>query len=175
MMRDGRSEWQSLSRIDKRDKGGRASAVRSDSVPTGFDYLGQDKALQEHWLKRFVAIVLDAVLIYTPVMAFNAVFGGYYFGAGLLSGVALFLYASLFDFSVGGTVGKMAMHMKTVPMTGNMTLSRALLRNVTKVFGLLLLLDWIIGLAVETRDPRQKWTDQLAHTSVISADHPGGV
>jgi uncharacterized RDD family membrane protein YckC len=144
-------------------------------MPTGFDYLGQDKALQEHWLKRFVAVLLDAVIIYMPIMFFNTLFGGNYFGAGLFSGVALFLYASLFDFSAGGTVGKMVMHMKVVPMTGQLTMSRVVLRNVTKVFGLLLLLDWIIGLAVETRDPRQKWTDQVAHTSVIGYDHPGGV
>ena len=144
-------------------------------MPTGFDYIGQDKALQEHWLKRLVAIVLDALLVYTPIMAFSTVFGGQYFGAGLFSGVALFLYASLFDFSAGGTVGKMVMHMKTVPIVGEMTLSRALLRNFTKIFGLLLLLDWVIGMAVETRDPRQKWTDQVAHTSVIVHDHPGGV
>jgi len=144
-------------------------------MPTGFDYLGQDKALQEHWLKRFVAIILDALLVYTPIMVFSTVFGGHYFGAGLLSGIALFLYASLFDFSAGGTVGKMVVHMKVVPMVGEMTLSRALLRNFTKIFVLLLLLDWIIGMAVETRDPRQKWTDQVAHTSVIVHDHPGGV
>ena len=144
-------------------------------MPTGFDYLGQDKALQEHWLKRFVAIVIDAVLIYTPFMVFNSIFGGHYFSAGLLSGVGLFLYATLFDLSVGGTVGKMVMHMKAVPMTGSMTPSRALMRNVTKVFVPLLLIDWVIGLAVETRDPRQKWTDQIAHTSVIVYDHPSGV
>ncbi len=144
-------------------------------MPTGFDYLGHDKALQEHWLKRLVAIVLDAVLIYTPIMVLNAIFGGHYFNAGLFSGVALFLYASLFDFSVGGTVGKLVVGMKAVPMSGGMTMSRALMRNVTKVFGLLLLLDWIIGMAVETRDPRQKWTDQVAHTSVIAASQPGGV
>lgn len=144
-------------------------------MPTGFDYLGQDKALQEHWMKRFVAIVIDAVLIYTPFMVFNALFGGQFFSAGFLSGVGLFLYAMLFDYSIGGTVGKMVMHMKVVPMSGGMTMSRALLRNVTKVFGLLLLLDWVIGLAVETRDPRQKWSDQVAHTSVIVYDHATGV
>jgi hypothetical protein len=108
-------------------------------------------------------------------MIFNAIFGGHYFNAGMFSGVALFLYATLFDYSVGGTVGKLVAHMKAVPMSGGMTMSRALLRNVTKIFGLLLLLDWIIGMAVETRDPRQKWTDQVAHTSVIATDHPDGV
>ncbi len=29
---------------------------------TGFDYLSRDKALQEHWLRRFVALVIDALI-----------------------------------------------------------------------------------------------------------------
>ena len=144
-------------------------------MPTGFDYMGQDKALQQHWLKRFVAIVIDAVLIYAPTVIFMSMLGRDYVGAGLLSGVALFLYSSLFDFAVGGTVGKLILHMKSVSMTGPLSLSQALMRNVAKVFVLLLLLDWIIGMAVETKDPRQKWTDQVAHTSVIVHDHPGGI
>ena len=144
-------------------------------MPTGFDYMGYDKALQEHWLRRFVAIVIDCLLIYIPFVVFASIIGGHYINAGLLSGAALFLYTSLFDMAIGGSVGKMAMHMKVVPMTGQLTASRALMRNVSKVFGLLLLLDWIVGMAVETKDPRQKWTDQLAHTSVIAYDHKNGV
>ena len=140
-------------------------------MPTGFDYLGHDRALQQHWLKRIVAIVLDAVLIYVPIMLFVSMLSGRYFvGSGLLSGIVLFLYSSLFDYVVGGTVGKMIMHMKSVSIGGAMSISQSLMRNVTKIFVLLLLLDWIMGLAVETRDPRQKWTDQVGHTSVITYD-----
>ena len=143
-------------------------------MPTGFDYLGHDRALQQHWLKRIVAIVLDAVLIYVPIMLFVSMLSGRYFvGSGLLSGIVLFLYSSLFDYVVGGTVGKMIMHMKSVSIGGAMSISQSLMRNVTKIFVLLLLLDWIMGLAVETRDPRQKWTDQVGHTSVITYDRGG--
>ena len=137
-------------------------------MPTGFDYIGQDKMLQEHWLRRFVAIVIDSVIVYLPILAFTSIMGGHYVNAWLLSGIALFLYSSLFDMAVGGSIGKMTVRLKTVPMIGRMTGTRALMRNVTKLFGLLLLLDWVIGMAVETRDPRQKWTDQVAHTSVMA-------
>ncbi|UCE46021.1 MAG: RDD family protein [Methanobacteriota archaeon] len=144
-------------------------------MPTGFDYLGHDKALQQHWLKRIVAIVFDAVLIYVPIMIFVSMLSGRHFVSfGLFSGIVLFLYSSLFDYAVGGTVGKMIMQMKSVSIGGAMSMSQSLMRNVTKIFVLLLLLDWIVGLAVETRDPRQKWTDQIAHTSVIIHDHPSG-
>lgn len=144
-------------------------------MPTGFDYLGQDKLLQEHWLRRFVAIVIDSVFVYIPILVLTSLVGWHYVNAWLLSGIALFLYSSLFDAAVGGTIGKMIVHLKTVPIMSRLTMTRSLMRNVTKVFGLLLLLDWVIGMAVETRDPRQKWTDQVAHTSVITYGRESGL
>jgi uncharacterized RDD family membrane protein YckC len=93
---------------------------------------------------------------------------------GFLSGVLLFIYATVLDSSIGGTVGKLVMSMKSVPISGRMSFAQALMRNVSKVFPVLLLLDWIIGMAVDTRDPRQKWTDQIAHTSVIVYGRSGG-
>lgn len=141
---------------------------------TGFDYLSHDKTLQEHWLRRFVAIIIDGVIIYTPMWLIFSVFDITYWWPGFLSGVLLMLYAALLDFSVGGTVGKRIMHMKAVPISGKMSMAQALMRNVSKVFILFLLLDWIIGMAVDTQDPRQKWTDQIVRTSVIVYDHPSG-
>ena len=137
---------------------------------TGFDYLSQDKKLKEHWLKRFVAVFIDFAIVYTPIWLIGSVLGYPYMFPGFFSGVALFTYSFLFESAVGGTVGKMAMHMKAVPLHGAMTPSQALLRNVSKVFPLFLFLDWIVGMAVDTKDPRQKWMDQVAHTSVIMYD-----
>ncbi len=134
---------------------------------TGFDYLGQDKALQEHWLRRLIAIVVDAVLIYAPVLILLRILGTPILFPGFLTGALFFFYCALFDLAIGGTVGKMLMRLKTVSVTGQVNVSQALMRNVSKVFGPLLLLDWIIGMAVDTHDPRQKWTDQVARTSVM--------
>jgi uncharacterized RDD family membrane protein YckC len=140
---------------------------------TGFDYLSQDKMLQEHWLKRFVAVVIDFAIVYTPIWLIGAVLGYPYIFPGFFSGVALFAYSFLFESSVGGTIGKMVLRMKAVPLHGSMTPSQALVRNISKVFPLFLFLDWIVGMAVDTKDPRQKWMDQVAHTSVIAYDSPG--
>jgi uncharacterized RDD family membrane protein YckC len=140
---------------------------------TGFDYLSQDKMLQEHWLKRFVAVVIDFAIVYTPIWLIGAVLGYPYMFPGFFSGVALFAYSFLFESSVGGTIGKMVLRMKAVPLHGSMTPSQALVRNISKVFPLFLFLDWIVGMAVDTKDPRQKWMDQVAHTSVIAYDSPG--
>jgi len=144
------------------------------TMVTGFDYLSQDKMLQEHWLKRFVAVVIDFAIVYTPIWIIGTVLGYPYMFPGFFSGVALFTYAFLFESAIGGTVGKMIVHLKAVPLHGTMTPSQALIRNVSKVFPLFLFLDWLVGMAVDTKDPRQKWLDQVAHTSVIRSDHTGG-
>jgi uncharacterized RDD family membrane protein YckC len=139
---------------------------------TGFDYLAQDKALQEHWLRRLVAIIIDSIIIFAPISFLFHFLGMSWFFPWWWAGAVLFLYAALFDSIIGGTVGKMLMQLKAVSVTGQLNTSQALMRNVSKVFAPLLLLDWIIGMAVDTRDPRQKWTDQLARTSVIKYGQP---
>ena len=139
---------------------------------TGFDYLSQDKGLQEHWLKRFVAVLVDFVVVYLPLWFIFDIAGVRYLYVGSLSGIVLFAYAVVFDLGAGGTPGKMLMHMRSVPLVGRMSTGQALMRNLSKVFPVFLLLDWVIGMAVDTHDPRQKWTDQVAKTSVIGVDRP---
>lgn len=141
---------------------------------TGFDYLSKDQSLQEHWLRRFVAIVIDSLIVYLPMSVLVSILGGWHwYSVWWWAGALLFVYATLFDSAVGGTVGKLLMRLKVVPLSGQLNTSQALMRNITKIFGPILLVDWIIGMAVDTHDPRQKWTDQLARTSVIRTDVPG--
>ncbi|OGD45850.1 MAG: hypothetical protein A3K76_01840 [Euryarchaeota archaeon RBG_13_57_23] len=136
---------------------------------TGFDYLSKDKALQEHWLRRFVAIVIDWLVIWIPFMVFFSVLSIAWFSFMFIGipGAAFFLYCAFFEYVIGGTVGKMLMRLKVVALSGKLDIAQALLRNISKIFWPLLLLDWIIGMAIDTQDPRQKWSDQLAKTSVM--------
>jgi uncharacterized RDD family membrane protein YckC len=134
---------------------------------TGFDYLSRDKALQEHWLRRFVAIIIDALIIYVPTSLLFQIVGTPLLLPWFLTGGLFFLYCALFDMAIGGTLGKMLMRLKTVSTTGQMNIAQGLMRNVSKVFVPILLLDWVIGMAVDTNDPRQKWTDQISRTSVM--------
>jgi len=134
---------------------------------TGFDYLSRDKALQAHWLRRFVAIVIDALIIYVPVNLFFDFVGAHFSLTFLLTGGLFFAYTALFDALIGGSFGKMLMSLKSVSIAGKLDPAQALMRNISKVFPIALLLDWIIGMLLDTNDPRQKWTDQLANTSVI--------
>jgi len=141
---------------------------------TGFDYLSRDEVLQGHWIKRFVAIVIDGLIIWLPIWFFSVLVGIHTIIPAGLFGPLLFVYAFVFETAIGGTIGKMLLHLKAVSVTGQMNSSQALFRNISKVFVPFLLLDWIIGMLVDTKDPRQKWTDQLAKTSVIATDRPGG-
>ena len=141
---------------------------------TGFDYLSKDKTLQTHWVKRFVAIVIDSLLIWVPLAIIFSIIGVRLLLPSLLFGLLLFMYCAVFELTIGGTLGKILMHLKSVSVTGKMNSAQAFMRNVSKVFPLFLLLDWIIGMLMDTNDPRQKWLDQMAKTSVISTDQPGG-
>jgi len=136
---------------------------------TGFDYLSRDKALQEHWLRRLVAILVDVMIIWMPVSIFMNILGFLWHGFVVISveSTLFFLYCTLFDYVIGGTVGKMLLKLKAVSVTGRMDVAQSLLRNVSKVFAPILLIDWILGMATDTGDPRQKFTDHLARTSVI--------
>lgn len=134
---------------------------------TGFDYLAHDKSLQHHWLRRFAAVTIDALIIYAPISVLLGALGAHLLFPWFLIGGLFFLYCALFDLVIGGTVGKMLLRLKTVSMVGQINAAQALMRNITKVFVPVLLLDWIIGMAVDTADPRQKWTDKLARTSVM--------
>jgi uncharacterized RDD family membrane protein YckC len=141
---------------------------------TGFDYLGHDKTLQEHWLRRFAAIVIDWLIIWIPLSAIGILINWHLLGIWPLSiaSVLFFLYCILFDFAIGGTLGKMLLGLKAVSVTGKMDIAQAIMRNITKIVPPLLLIDWIIGMAIDTKDPRQKWTDSLVNTSVILTSKP---
>jgi len=142
---------------------------------TGFDYLGRDKALQEHWVRRFAAVVIDWLIIYIPLSFIGWLFGRW--GAvGFVSlsteFVVFFVYCTAFDYIVGGTLGKMLLGLKSVSVTGKMDIAQAIVRNISKIFPVLLLIDWIVGMAIDTTDPRQKWTDHAIKTSVILISKP---
>ncbi|MCP8316019.1 MAG: RDD family protein, partial [archaeon] len=68
----------------------------------------------------------------------------------------------------GWSFGKKFMGLKVITLDGKKPdITKALIRNVTKFFGLLLLIDWIAGLAT-VGDPHQKFTDRYAGTTVTS-------
>ncbi len=141
-------------------------------MPTAFDLIGHNAALQEHWIRRFIAFVIDIIIVFVIVFIFNViffVFGWPWYSWFLLTGVIWWLYSTLFEASIGGTVGKKLVSLHVVATDGMMDLPRALIRNVSKIFPLLIFLDLIVGAATQG-DPRQRWLDRVARTSVTRVD-----
>ncbi|MFB0543758.1 MAG: RDD family protein [Candidatus Bathyarchaeia archaeon] len=155
---------------------------------TGFGLLASDWRVQSHWLRRVIAYVIDSVLvlIFTGVIFLILSFpfligspwswwGGWrtLFGFPSLAWVVYLLYFTLMEGIYGYTFGKRVMGLEVVMVGGApLNLTKAFLRNLSKVFWGFLLLDVILGLA-SRGDPRQRFMDQVAETTVVVSRNLG--
>lgn len=135
-----------------------------------------------HWLLRVLAFIIDSIIIgiVASIIYFFAVLsllagGGLWFLwgpvvlLGFLLGVLELLYFMFMDASYGATLGKKVLGLQVQMVDGSkVTFDKAFIRNISKIFWLFLLLDWILGVATPGRDQRQKYTDRIAGTTVVS-------
>jgi len=143
-------------------------------MPTGFDLLGKNPALQEHFIKRLIALVVDAVILFVVVFILTLIISFGLFVNWLVSsffvGILWVAYSTILEASgSGATLGKRIMNLRVVGIDAPMALDKALIRNISKIHGIFLLIDWIIGLATEG-DPRQRYLDRIARTTVTRVD-----
>ena len=152
-----------------------------------FEEIQASSALQNLWIRRVIAYVIDSVILLIILAIMNAflalillvpslifsfdIFGGLFSGFSALLGlVIIWGYYTLFEGSTSATVGKRIMRLRVTPLRGRMSYTRAFIRNFTKawipIIVLLFLLDLIIGLVTEG-DPRQRFSDVVADTHVI--------
>lgn len=161
--------------------GAQAAASSGASMPlSGFDALTKDRRAQEYWFERLLAYVVDAIIIFVTlaiigtIVAFPFFFTGFSFGFAygrfaLLGGLVFVLYFALMESSSGATFGKRFFHLKVASKTGaNPALGEAFVRNLSKFYPLLLLLDVITGLAV-SKGYQQRFSDHFLGTSVVRA------
>ncbi len=116
------------------------------------------------------AVLALALLVPSLIFSFD-LFGGLFSGFSTLVGlVIVWGYYTLFEGATNATIGKRIMELHIRPLRGRMSFTKAFIRNFTKawipIIGLLFLLDLIIGLATEG-DPRQRFSDVVADTSVV--------
>jgi uncharacterized RDD family membrane protein YckC len=140
-----------------------------------------------HWLLRFVALVIDSIIIgIVAWILFFFVIAAFLFGGGLwlfalggwwvnilmfpfILGILEVLYFAILDVSWGATLGKRVLGLQVQMVNGSkVTFDKAFIRNISKIFWLFLLLDWIVGIATHGSDQRQKYTDRIAGTTVVS-------
>jgi len=143
-----------------------------------------------HWLLRLVAFIIDSIIIGIPaaiiyyfiivplVWPATYLYGVYLYGGApwwgflllwFILGIIELLYFVLLEASSGATVGKKILGLQVQMTNGSkVTFDKAFIRNISKIYGLLLLLDWILGVATPGPDQRQKYTDRIAGTTVVS-------
>ncbi|HUU86629.1 MAG TPA: RDD family protein [Candidatus Glassbacteria bacterium] len=137
-----------------------------------------------HWILRFIALVIDSLIIsvvawilwsflfvsllftgalYTSWLGFeNLVF------YPLVVGVLEVLYFAIFDLTWGATLGKRFLGLQVQTVNGGkVAFDKAIIRNISKIYWILLLLDWLIAIFTPGDDKRQKYSDRIARTTVV--------
>jgi uncharacterized RDD family membrane protein YckC len=147
-----------------------------------------------HWLLRFVALLIDSIpltiiayVIFwfaliplwfttsTTTILGTVTYVNYGWWAWvllfpLLYGIFALLYFIIMEVTMGATVGKKIVGLEVQMINGSkVTFDKSLIRNISKLFGIFLILDWLVGIATPGPDPHQKYTDRIAGTTVASA------
>jgi len=154
-------------------------------MSTSFERIGREPRLQDYWIRRLVAFIIDSIIVSVITMILMAIlsipFALMAWATGFpwtmfnplsfpfFTGILSVLYFTLFESYYGSTFGKRIMTLKTAKLDGNKPpLDLAFIRNISKIYWIFVLLDVIIGLATPG-DPRQKVTDRLSGTMVMAA------
>ena len=149
--------------------------------------ISRDVNAQEYWVKRLLAYVIDAVVVYAVIGLIVAAtvlptflagiivpgfsppsfpFGGFF---GTFASLLFVLYFTVAESTYGKTIGKGVMGLRVITTSGGKpTLANAFLRNISKINWVLLLLDVIVGLALDVGYTR-KFSDRFLGTSVATA------
>jgi len=159
------------------------SPTMASGGQTGFDRLKDDKAFQDHWVKRVIAYVVDVaivsvavyfLLLVTALPVLLAVFFGQtfpfaWFWGFWLGGIApliVLAYFVLAEALFERTIGKEIMGLRVARLDGKrVDLWSSLVRNVSKIAFILLVLDVAVGLGTHG-DGRQKYSDRYIGTTV---------
>lgn len=156
---------------------------------TGFELLRDNKNVQNHWARRLVALVIDAVIVSvalaiiavvvsipfligmgfssTTIGTFPAWWGAWW-GVWLGGAIplVLFLYFVLAEGLYGRTIGKEITGLRVERVDGkHLDFRSSVVRNISKIYWVLLLIDVAIGLGIHG-EMSQKWSDRYIGTKV---------
>ncbi len=158
-----------------------SGTTAAPSAPvSGMDALTKDQKAQEYWIWRLVAIVVDYIIVALVwgviglIIAFptflvggTAFFAAVFGTFAVLFGIVFVLYNAVAETIWGASLGKRIFNLKVKSKTGsNPTFGEAFVRNISKIYWLLLLLDVIFGLAL-TKGYQQKYSDHLMGTTTV--------
>lgn len=133
-----------------------------------------------HWVLRFIALIIDGVIlsiiasilwsfVFVSLLVTGAFLGyGYALIFPLIVGVLMVLYFAFFEVTWGATLGKRFLGLKVQTTNGGqVAFDKSIIRNISKIYWIFLLVDWLLGVFTPGDDRRQKYTDRIAGTTVI--------
>ncbi len=143
---------------------------------TGFDLIHNNRPLQKHWIKRIIAFFIDLFL--SSIAAYIIIWLlGIRFMPSLLvnfpvfAGIIQVFYSAICEYNNRQTFGKLLLDLKVEGLKSGLSLYETIIRNFSKIHGLLVFLDMIVGLATRG-DPRQRYLDRVANTTVTGSPEP---
>jgi uncharacterized RDD family membrane protein YckC len=137
-----------------------------------------------HWIYRLIALIVDSIItgiigaiiyfaLLIPLIISGAIFGVVpWWGSTLvlpfIYGLILVIYCAILESSWNGmTIGKKLLGLQVQTTSGGkVSFDKAFLRNISKIYWLLLLLDWLLGI-LTPGNKMQKYTDRMAGTVVV--------
>jgi len=121
-----------------------------------------------HWLLRLVAYIIDSIILVIIIAIITDLTHlGIWFMLGAWAILSL-LYFIFLDVYWGTTIGKKIIGLNVqLEKGGKVPLKQSIIRNISKIFILLPILDWLIAVVTSGTDRRQKYTDRLAGTTVV--------
>lgn len=142
-----------------------------------------------HWVLRLIALIIDSIIlsivtwILVNFVFVSLLFRGpsnwFWVGYGytlffpFILGILEVLYFVFLEVSQGATFGKKIIGLKVQMANGDkVTFDKSFIRNISKIYPLFLLLDWLIAILTPGSDPRQKYTDRIAGTTVVQVSQP---
>ncbi len=124
---------------------------------------------------RFVAILIDGIILFILAYLIAAVTGGITAGGFEIQGAPAFLffilsllYYVLLEAYLGGTVGKLALGMRVIIEDGSpCTISASLIRNLLRIVDFLPFAYLVGAILIWTSPIKQRFGDRLAKTVVV--------
>lgn len=138
---------------------------------TAFERILNESSLQQHWVKRVIAILIDSIIvgIATGILGLLTDASGIFNWLALpfVMGLLYVFYFTITESFYGYTMGKRLVNLKVMNADGKKpSLGNAFIRNVSKIHFLVLLLDTLGGFFT-SKDTHQRYIDQIANTTVI--------
>lgn len=153
-------------------------------VETVIDRFQEDTQIQDHWIRRLIAYVIDILIVglatglIMAIVAFPIFIADpfKYFNLAsfpFVKGIFAVAYFVIAETIYGTSIGKHLVGLKIVTKTDQkISLEKSFIRNISKIHEVLLLLDVILGI-ITLPNLNQKYTDEIANTTVEKDDHTG--